>query len=91
MMSKNFNFKNLSPSAGVGLIVLACTQLPFAINESLKLACFATTWADYAVFWEWKDIPLDTRVRYCQGANISPSIFDEKSLESNASDMSLEN
>ncbi len=83
MELKNFRFKLDGPSTGIGLIVLAFTQLPLAINESLKLACFATTWADYAVFWDWKDIPIDTRVRYCQGANTVPRLTnqDSKGLE----------
>ena len=68
MSLKKFNFRIPSPSAGIGLIILALTQLPFAMNESLKLACFTTTWADYATFWKWQEIPLDIRIRYCNGA-----------------------
>ena len=60
------------PSIGFGLILLASTQIPLAINESIKLICITTTWADYAVFWDWHDIPLDSRVRYCLGG--TPSI-----------------
>ena len=74
MLFKKLNFKVKSPSIGVGLIFLAFTQLPLAFNETLKLACIATTWADYAVFWNWKDIPLDSRVRYCNGASVSPTM-----------------
>ena len=64
------NFKFPKPRISTILILLAFTQVPFALNESLKLVCIGTTWADYAVFWEWKDIPLDSRVRYCLGGNI---------------------
>ena len=70
-------FKLYTPSTGIGLIVLALTQLPMSINESLKVACFVTTWADYAVFWEWQDIPLDARVRHCQGTSTSTREFND--------------
>ncbi|WP_320667818.1 hypothetical protein [Prochlorococcus sp. MIT 1307] len=70
---QKLNFKFHAPSAGIGLLILALTQLPFSINQSLKLVCIATTWADYAVFWNWQDIPLDARVRYCHGGEISPA------------------
>ena len=76
---KNRKFKIPSPSTGAGLLILALTQLPFAINESLKIACFATTFSDYAKFWSWNDIPIDSRVRYCQGASISPLKMKNKS------------
>ena len=75
---KKISFKFDRPSTGVALIILALTQLPLAVNESLKLACFATTWADYAVFWKWEDIPLDARVRYCQGGLIEPRSIKQK-------------
>ena len=75
MLFKRLTFKIPSPSTGIGLFVLALTQFPFAINESLKLACFLTTWADYAVFWKWDDIPLDARVRYCQGSFNAPRLY----------------
>jgi len=68
---KGINFKINTPSAGVGLLMLVLTQLPLALNESLKLVCIATTWADYAVFWSWDEIPLDARVRYCEGGSLS--------------------
>ena len=71
MMLKKFKCKIRRPSLAIGLILLAFTQVPLAINETLKLACFATTWADYADFWHWEDIPLDARVRYCQGGTKS--------------------
>ena len=67
MVLKKRSLKFNSRSIGAGIIFLAFTQLPLAINESLKLACFVTTWADYAVFWSWEEIPLDARVRYCNG------------------------
>ncbi len=82
MIFKKLNFKIHSPSTGAGLIILALTQFPFAINESLKLACFATTWADYAVFWSWKEIPLDSRLRHCNGANIPSEFANENHLKS---------
>ena len=82
MIFKNFNLKIPRPSVGFGLLLLALTQLPLALNESLKIACFATTWADYAVFWNWQDIPLDARVRYCQGGNISPNILNKDTQKS---------
>ena len=53
------------------------TQLPLAVNESLKLVCVGTTWADYAAFWDWNDIPLDARIRYCQGGSLSNEIINE--------------
>ncbi len=65
------HFKNLKlpkPSIAVGLIMIAVTQIPLTINESLKLVCITTTWADYAAFWDWRDVPLDSRVRYCLGS-----------------------
>ena len=68
---KGINFKINTPSAGVGLLMLVLTQLPLTLNESLKLVCIATTWADYAVFWSWDEIPLDARVRYCEGGSMS--------------------
>ena len=74
---KRFNLKINTPSTGVGLLILVLTQLPLALNESFKLVCFATTWADYAVFWSWEEIPLDARVRYCQGGSISPRVLNE--------------
>ena len=74
---KGLNFKINTPSAGVCLLILVLTQLPMALNESLKLVCFATTWADYAVFWSWEEIPLDSRVRYCQGGSMSPRSLKE--------------
>ncbi len=59
-------------STSIGLLILALTQFPFAINETLKLSCIVTTWSDYGVFWNWKDIPLDSRIRYCNGGLMSP-------------------
>ena len=77
MFLTKFKFKIPCPSLAFGLIVLAMTQVPLAINETLKLACFASTWADYAVFWQWEDIPLDARVRYCQGGASSKDLRKE--------------
>ncbi len=71
MLFKKINFKIYPPSTGIGLLILALTQLPLAINESLKVACFFTTFSDYAVFWDWDDIPIDSRVRYCQGSDFT--------------------
>ena len=59
------------------------TQLPFAINQALNLACVATTWADYAAFWDWKQVPLDARVRYCQGGSI-PAKFNANTFKNQA-------
>ena len=72
MLLKKRKFRIHLPSTGTGLLILALTQLPFAINESLKIACFVTTFSDYAKFWSWNDIPIDSRVRYCQGTSITP-------------------
>ena len=66
------------PSIGFGLALLAITQIPFALNESLKFVCISTTWADYAVFWDWGDIPIDSRVRYCLGGN---NLQDEANMK----------
>ncbi len=71
MFFKRLNFKLSAPSAGLALIFLAITQAPMAINESLRLACILTTHSDYAIFWNWKDIPLDARLRYCNGGDNS--------------------
>ena len=79
MFLKRFCFKIPQPSVGVGLIILAFTQMPMAFNESLKLVCVATTWGDYAVFWNWKDVPLDARVRYCQGGPNAIRSYKENS------------
>ena len=77
MLLEKLRFNFPPPPTGVAIILLAITQLPFAVNETVKLACFATTWADYAVFWNWKDIPIDSRVRYCQGGSVSPRIIQD--------------
>ncbi len=78
MRLKKIGFRIPSPSFGVGLTFLAMTQLPLAINQALNLACVATTWADYAVFWQWEDIPLDARVRYCNGGSNPPILSKER-------------
>ena len=74
MILKSLKFSIPSPSTGIGLIILALTQLPLAINQSLKIACFVTTSSDYAAFWSWQEIPLDARVHYCQGGMTSQSL-----------------
>ncbi len=74
-------FKIHPPSTGIGLLILALTQLPFAFNESLKIVCFATTFSDYATFWSWNDVPIDSRVRYCQGISIAPLKINDKSSQ----------
>ncbi len=59
-----------TPGTSVALLLLVLTQVPFGINESLKFACILTTSTDYASFWKWEDIPLDSRVRFCNGASL---------------------
>ena len=82
MIFKKLNFKINSPSTGLGLMILAFTQIPLAVNETLKVGCVLTTWSDYAVFWNWKDIPLDARVRYCQGGSNPKSLMNPPALSS---------
>ena len=77
MKLKKISFRIPQPSIGLGLILLTLIQLPLALNQALKLTCVATTWADYASFWQWQDIPLDARVRYCQGGSSSKDLRKE--------------
>ncbi len=74
MAFRKINFRIKSPSVGIGLVLLAITQVPLAVNESLRFACFATTMGDYAVFWSWEDVPLDVKVNYCQGGSSSKAL-----------------
>ncbi len=69
MLFKGLKFEIRDSLTWIALLLLTLTQVPSAVNETLKLGCILTTWSDYAVFWTWKDIPLDERVRYCNGGN----------------------
>ena len=70
MNSKRFNFRIKAPSTAISLLLLAMTQLPAALNETLKTTCILTTWSDYKTFWAWNEIPLDSRIRFCNGSEI---------------------
>ncbi len=63
-------FQAFKISTSLSILILALTQVPFAVNEVLKLGCALSTTADYADFWQWRDISLDSRVRYCNGGEI---------------------
>ena len=78
MKLKKISFRIPQPSIVLGLILLTLIQLPLALNQALKLTCVATTWADYASFWQWQDIPLDARVRFCNGGYNSSTILKQK-------------
>ena len=83
MAFRKINFSIKSPSVGIGLVLLAITQVPLAVNESLRFACFATTMGDYAVFWSWKDIPLDARINFCQGGSAPPRSLKDAAENTN--------
>ncbi len=75
----SFNFK---PNAtALALFFLAFTQVPSAFNNSLMLSCVLTTWADYATFWKWRDIPIDERVRFCNGGDKTQNALESESIE----------
>ncbi len=71
MITKGPKSKTPSPGIGFFLLLLLMTQVPLAINETLRLTCVLTTWSDYADFWKWEEIPLDSRVHYCNGGTNS--------------------
>ena len=75
-----FKSKLKSYIISISILTLSMTQVPLAINESIKLGCILTTWSDYDAFWSWKEIPLDSRVRYCNGGNVK-NVIAEKTLK----------
>ena len=51
------------------LLLILSSQIPGALDSTLRLGCVLTTWADYGAFWSWDEIPLDAKVHYCNGGN----------------------